>query len=64
MQPILDVIEKHGSWKITNNDWSEEFWRLEKVLARVMVDLNTPAFLTLDVRPSFFDTSKMFITVC
>jgi hypothetical protein len=63
INPVLDVIEQHGSWNITNKNWSEDSWILEKILARLFVDLNTPAFLGLDIGASFFNTSETFITV-
>ena len=63
IEPLLDVIEQHGSWNITNKNWTGDSWILERILARVFVDLQTPAFLGLDVLPSFFNTSETFITV-
>ena len=63
MKPILDVIEKYGSWNITNSNWTGDSWELEKILGRVLADLRAPAFLALDVIPSFFNTSELFITV-
>ena len=61
--PILDLIEKHGSWNITNRNWDGDSWVLEKILARVLVDIQVPAFLGLDIKQSFFNTSEVFITV-
>jgi hypothetical protein len=63
VKPILDAIEKHGSWNITNKDWNGDSWKLEKILARALVDLNTPAFLSWGISRSLFDTSKRFVTV-
>jgi hypothetical protein len=63
INPVLDVIEQHGSWNITNKNWSEDSWILEKILARLFVDLNTPAFLGLVITSSYFNTSETFITV-
>ena len=63
IKPVLDVIEKYGSWNITNKTWNGDSWTLEKILARVLVDLKTSAFLALDIQPSFFNTSEIFITV-
>ncbi|CAB3983458.1 endothelin-converting enzyme 2-like isoform X2, partial [Paramuricea clavata] len=62
-KPVLDVIEKYGSWNITNKNWNGDSWILEKILARVLVDLKTPAFLALDIKPSFFNTSEIFVTI-
>ncbi|CAB4008176.1 membrane metallo-endopeptidase-like 1, partial [Paramuricea clavata] len=62
VQPILDAIEKHGSWNITNKDWNGDSWKLEKILARALVDLNTPAFLSWGISRSLFDTTKKFVT--
>ncbi|XP_028410310.1 membrane metallo-endopeptidase-like 1 [Dendronephthya gigantea] len=58
MKPILDVIEKYGSWKITNKNWSEDSWILEKTLARMEVDLSTVTFIGAAVFPNIFDTTK------
>ena len=63
IKPILDVIEKYGSWNITNSNWTGDYWVLEKILGRVLVDLGVPAFLALDVSPSYFNTSELFIEV-
>ncbi|CAB3996359.1 endothelin-converting enzyme 2-like isoform X2 [Paramuricea clavata] len=63
VKPILDAIEQHGSWKITNKDWNGDSWKLEKILARALVDLNTPAFLSWGISRSLFDTSKKFVTI-
>ncbi|CAB3985406.1 endothelin-converting enzyme homolog, partial [Paramuricea clavata] len=63
VKPILDAIEKHGSWNITNKDWNGDSWKLEKILARALVDLNTPAFLSWGISRSLFDTSKKFVTI-
>jgi hypothetical protein len=63
IKPVLDVIEQYGSCNITNKNWSEDSWILEKILARLFVDLNTPAFLGLDIGTSFFNTSEIFIMV-
>ena len=63
MKPILDVIEKYGSWNITNRNWTGDSWELERILGRVLADLKVPAFLALDVSPSFFNTSELFIAV-
>ena len=60
---MLDVIEQHGSWNITNNYWSGDSWKLEKILARVIVDLETPAFLSLSVTQSYFNGSETVIAV-
>ncbi|XP_028410352.1 endothelin-converting enzyme 1-like [Dendronephthya gigantea] len=60
MKPIFDVIEKYGSWNITNKDWSEDSWILEKTLARMAVDLSTFTFLKLDVARNILNTSKPF----
>jgi hypothetical protein len=63
IKPILDVIEQHGSWNITNKDWSGDSWVLEKVLARAFVDLKTPAFIDLTLTRDYFNTSIIFATV-
>ena len=63
IKSILEQIEQHGSWNITNKDWTGDSWKLEKILARVLVDLNTPAFLSWSIGADFFDTSKSYITV-
>ncbi|XP_028410277.1 endothelin-converting enzyme homolog isoform X2 [Dendronephthya gigantea] len=63
IKPILDVIEKHGSWNITNRNWNGDSWELEKVLARVLVDTQVPVFLGLDIQQSYFNTSEVFITI-
>ena len=60
---MLDVIEQYGSWNITNKHWSGDSWKLEKILARVIVDLETSAFLSLDVTPSYFNGSETVIAV-
>ena len=62
-QPILSVIEKYGSWNITNNKWSNDSWKLERILGRVLADIEVSAFLALDVKPSFFNTSELFVVV-
>ena len=61
---ILEQIEQHGSWNITNKDWSGDSWVLEKILARVMVDFGTPAFLSWSIDNDFFNKSKSYVTVC
>ncbi|CAB3999898.1 endothelin-converting enzyme 2-like isoform X1, partial [Paramuricea clavata] len=61
IKPILHVInnmEQYGSWSITNKNWSEHSWILEKVLARVAVDLKINAFLSFDVQNDPFNRSK------
>ncbi|CAB4014795.1 endothelin-converting enzyme homolog, partial [Paramuricea clavata] len=63
IKPLLDVIEKYGSWNITNRNWNGDSWILEKILARVLVDLKTPVFLALDIKPSYFNTSEIFVTI-
>ncbi|CAB3988916.1 endothelin-converting enzyme homolog, partial [Paramuricea clavata] len=63
IKPVLDVIEKYGSWNITNKNWNGDSWILEKILARVLVDLQTPAFLSFDIKSSYYNTSEIFITV-
>jgi hypothetical protein len=63
IKPILDVIDQHGSWNITNKDWSGDSWILEKILARAFVDLKTTAFIGLGIMASPFNTSEIFITV-
>ena len=63
VQPIFDVIEQYGSWNITNELWSGDSWILEKILARAMADLSTPAFLSLDVTPSYFNGNETVVKV-
>ncbi len=64
IKPILDVIEQYGSWDITNKNWSGDSWKLEKVLARVAVDLHTNAFIGFDITRNPFNTSEpLLITV-
>ncbi|XP_028410355.1 membrane metallo-endopeptidase-like 1 [Dendronephthya gigantea] len=58
MKPILDMIEKYGSWNITNEDWSEDSWYLERTLARMKVDLSTVTFVDAAVIPNIFDITK------
>ncbi len=48
IQSILNLIAQHGSWNITNKDWSGDSWRLEKVLARVLVDFKHSSFSKLE----------------
>ena len=62
-KPILDEIKRHGSWNITDSSWNGYNWKLEKVLARVLADFSTPAFLSWGVSSSYFDTSKLYVTV-
>lgn len=61
MKPINDVIEKYGSWNITNENWSEDSWILEKTMARMAVDLSTITFVGAVVVPNIFDTTKPHI---
>ena len=63
LKPILDVIEKYGSWNITNNNWSSDSWQLERIIGRVLADIEIPAFVDLDVMPSLFNTSELFVKV-
>ena len=63
IKPMLDVIEKYGSWSIVNKTWSNESWILEKVLARAVIDLGTDAFISLNVIPSYFNTSEIVVAV-
>ena len=63
LKPILDVIEKYGSWNITNNNWSSDSWQLERIIGRVLADIEIPAFVDLDVTPSLFNTSELFVKV-
>ena len=63
IEPILKEIEEHGSWNITNKNWNGDFWKLEKILARVLADFGTPAFLSWGIYADFFDTSKAYVTV-
>ena len=63
LEPILDVIENYGSWNITNNNWSSDSWRLERIMGRVLADIEIPAFVNLDVTPFFFNTSELLVTV-
>jgi hypothetical protein len=58
------VIEQYGSWSITNKSWSKDSWILEKVLARVAVNLEIDAFLSFDVQNDPFNRSKpVLVTV-
>ena len=60
---MLELIEKYGSWGITNKNWTGDSWTLEKILARVLVDLGTSAFVAADVTPSIFNTSQLVVGV-
>ena len=61
--PILEVIKKYGSCNITNRSWTGDSWILEKILARVLVDIGIPVFLHVDVVQSFFNASENVVTV-
>ena len=62
-KPILEVIEQYGSWSVTNENWSGDSWILEKVLARMAVDLDTDVFLAFQVRNNPFNTSEPLLAV-
>lgn len=62
-KPLLDVIEKFGSWSITNNNWDEYSWKLETILAKTTAYLNGRTFLSLSTMSSYFDNTKSYITV-
>ncbi|XP_028410275.1 endothelin-converting enzyme homolog [Dendronephthya gigantea] len=63
IQPILDVIEKYGSWNITNSGWSEDSWVLEKILARVLADTGVPVFFNVRIMESVVNTSDIYVTI-
>ena len=63
LEPIRDVIEKHGSWNITNSNWSSDSWKLESVLGRTFADIETSAFIALDVQPYSYNTSELLVVV-
>lgn len=63
LKPIRDVIKKHGSWNITNSNWSSNSWKLESILGRAFADIETSAFITLDVQPYPKNTSELFVMV-
>ncbi|XP_028410335.1 endothelin-converting enzyme homolog [Dendronephthya gigantea] len=63
VRPVYNLIEKHGSWGITNANWSEDAWTLEKMLGRALADVQAPVFLAMDVKHSIFKTSEKFITI-
>ena len=62
-QPIVDIIKQYGSCEIVDDRWSYYDWNLEKTLARALVDLNTNAFLSLDILPSLYNTSNVVLQV-
>ena len=64
-KPILDVIKNYGLWNISNGTWTnaDSSWILEKVIARVLVDLGTQPFIGLDVTLSPFNTSQVVVQV-
>ena len=63
LKPIRDVIEKHGSWNITNSNWSSESWKLESILGRALAEIEISAFIKLNVQPYVFNTSEWLVTV-
>ena len=63
IHPILEVIKKYGSWNITNSNWTEDSWILEKILARVLADTGLPVFLGVNIIQSFLNTSEIYVTV-
>ncbi|XP_028410317.1 endothelin-converting enzyme homolog isoform X2 [Dendronephthya gigantea] len=62
-KPLLDVIQKFGSWSITNNNWNEYYWKLETILAKTTAYLNANTFLSLSTMSSYFDNTKTYLTI-
>ena len=60
---MLEVIEKYGSWGITNKNWTGDSWTLEKILARVLADLRVSPFINVRGTPSPLNSSQVVVQV-
>ena len=65
---ILNVIIDHyvhGNWFINRNQTtaSDDSWILEKIIAKVDVDLHIKSFIGFSVKPSIFNTSQVVVGV-
>ena len=50
--PLLELIEKYGSWNITNKTWTSDSWDFMTTLAQMHKYLKLSPLFTFQVQPA------------
>lgn len=61
--PLLEIIEKYGSWNITNKTWTSDSWDFMKTLAQMHKYLKLSPLFTFQVQPDLMESSRYIIMV-
>ena len=61
--PLLGIIEKYGSWNITNKTWTSDSWDFMKTLAQMHKYLKLSPLFTFQVQPDLMESSRYIIMV-
>ena len=61
--PLLEIVEKYGSWNITNKTWTSNSWDFMKTLVQMHKDLKLSPLFTFQVQPDLMESSRYIIMV-
>ena len=61
--PLVNLVEKYGSWNITNQTWTTDSWNFMESLVRMHKDLKTSPLFKLNVEPDLTLSSRYIIMV-
>lgn len=61
--PLVNLVEKYGSWNITNKTWTTDSWNFMESLVGMHKDLKTSPLFKLNVEPDLTLSSRYIIMV-
>ena len=61
--PLLKQIESLGGWPVIDNEFNEDSWDLEEILARIRLELDKNYLFTQKVNPDTKNTSSILFFV-
>ncbi|KAL9970073.1 hypothetical protein ACROYT_G022395 [Oculina patagonica] len=59
--PLLEIVEKYGSWNITNKTWTSDSWDFMKALVHMHKALKLSPLFKLEVKPDLRESSRYII---
>uniref|UniRef100_A0A6P8IC68 Membrane metallo-endopeptidase-like 1 n=1 Tax=Actinia tenebrosa TaxID=6105 RepID=A0A6P8IC68_ACTTE len=62
-QPMESLIQRYGSWSITDNNWDERAWNLQDVLIMMLEDFGTKSLFEFNVELGMTNSSYYYISL-
>ena len=61
--PLFELIKEHGSWNVTDGNWTEESWDFMDTFVKMHKYLSITPLFNMYVGPDLKDSNKNIIAV-